>query len=190
MTMISARVGLVCLMLTTAPWLTGCQSPTDPDETVDVDDVLSVTASPDPTTASEANDGRTYRVVRGNNQPDDVLAFDWKAATTITATLNSNADDDDIMEFPVTLASVSVVVKQASGGIVTPPTSGEAERYDYITSASSNVFPSVNSSVTIGMEVWYDLPSLRREALITVSLNFRDNDGLTFAKSIDVRVSP
>lgn len=189
MTMSSVPRSLACVVLM-VPLLAGCQSPTDPDETLEVDDFLAVTANPDPTTASESTDGRTYRIVRGNNQPDDVLAFDWKTALTVTATLNSRADDDDALEFPVTLSSVAVVVKQASGGIVTPPTGGDTEHYDYVTSASSNTFAAVNSSVSIALEIWYDLPSLRREALVTVTLSFKDNDGQSFSKSIDVKVAP
>jgi len=179
-------VGFVVSVLAVA----GCQSPTDPDETLEVDDFLEVNATPNPTTAIESTDGRTYRVVRGNNQPDDILVFDWKTAFTITATLNSQADDDDALEFPVSLTAVTVVVKQASGGIVTPPTGGEVERFDYVTNANTNVYPSVNSTVTIGLEVWYDLPSLRREALVTVNLSFTDDDGQAFTKTVDVRVAP
>lgn len=179
-------IGIVVSLLSIA----GCQSPTDPDETLEVDDFLEVSATPNPTSASESTDGRTYRVVRGNNQPDDILVFDWRTAFSVMATLNSRADDDDTLEFPVTLTSVTVAVKQASGGIVTSPTGGEVERFDYVTNANTNVYPSVNSTVTIGLEVWYDLPSLRREALVTVSLTFRDDDGQTFTKSVDVRVSP
>lgn len=179
-------IGFVISVLSIA----GCQSPTDPDETLEVDDFLEVNATPNPTTATESTDGRTYRVVRGNNQPDDVLVFDWKTAFTITATLNSQADDDDALEFPVNLTAVTVTVKQASGGIVTPPTGGEVERYDYVTNANTNVYPSINSTVTIGLEVWYDLPSLRREAIVTVSLSFTDDDGLAFTKAVDVIVAP
>lgn len=179
-------IGIVVSLLSIA----GCQSPTDPDETLEVDDFLEVSATPNPTAAIEATDGRSYRVVRGNNQPDDILLFDWKTAFTVTATLNSQADDDDTLEFPVKLTAVTLVVRQASGGIVTPPTSGEVEKFDYVTNANTNIFPAVNSSVSIGLEVWYDLPSLRREALVTVSLSFADDDGQTFTKSVDVRVSP
>jgi hypothetical protein len=179
-------IGFVVSVLSVA----GCQSPTDPDEALEVDDFLEVNATPNPTTASESTDGRTYRVVRGNNQPDDILVFDWKTAFTITATLNSQADDDEALEFPVNLTAVTVVVKQASGGIVTPPTGGDVERYDYVTNANTNVYPAVNSTVTIGLEVWYDLPSLRREALVTVTLSFTDDDGQAFSKVVDVRVAP
>lgn len=190
MRMQSDRRLLVGVVVAALPWLAGCQSPTDPDDVLEVDDFLEASASPNPTTAVEATDGRTYRVVRGNNQPDDILVFDWKTAFTVTATLNSQADDDDTLTFPVRLTSVTVAVKQASGGIVTPPTGGEVERFDYVTNASTNVYPAVNSTVSIGLEVWYDLPSLRREALVTVTLSFSDDDGQAFSKAVDVKVSP
>lgn len=180
----------VWLVIAMLPLVAACQSPTDPDEVIDVDDFLEITASPDPATATESTDGRTYRVVRGNNQPDEILTYDWKTSFTLSATLNGRADDDEALEFPVTLTAVSLVVKQASGGIVTAPTGGETERYEHITSAGSNRFPGVNSSVAIGFDVWYDLPSLRREALISVSLSFVDSDDRAFSKSYDVRVAP
>jgi hypothetical protein len=55
----------------------GCQNPTDPDDVVNFDEVVDVTASPDPIIAACQTSGRTYRVVRGNNQPDEILAYDW-----------------------------------------------------------------------------------------------------------------
>ena len=168
-----------------------CQSPTDPDDTPSVDDFLVASVSPSPTNGTQSTDGRTYRVVRGNNQPDEVLAFDWKTSFSVTVTLNDKADDDDYLTFPVDLTSATVTVKQASGGIVTTPTGGDTEHSDYVVSnATSNRFGSVNSSNTLTFDVWYDLPSLRREALITVQLTFKDTDGLTFSKSIDVVVAP
>jgi hypothetical protein len=56
--------------------------------------------------------------------------------------------------------------------------------------ASTNRYGSVNSSATLTFDVWYDLPSLRREAIITVTLTFRDTDGVTFSKAIEVLVAP
>jgi hypothetical protein len=183
--------GMYCLALAASvALLAGCQSPTDPDETVDVDDFLEIAVTPNPAIADASTDGKTYRVVRGNNQPDDILPFDWKTAFTLSLTLNSKADDKDVLEFPVDLTTATVQVKQASGGIVTPPSAGEAEYSQYVTSASSNRFGAVNSSVTIGFDVWYDLPSLRKEALAIVSLSFKDNNGKTFSKSYDVRIAP
>jgi hypothetical protein len=166
-----------------------CQSPTSPDDTLDVDDFLVVSVSPDPALADESTDGTTYRVVRGNNQPDDILPFDWKTDFMLTLTLNDRADDEDVLSFPVDLTTVTLQVKQASGGIVTPPTGGETEHFSYVTQASANRFGAVNASIAIGFDVWYDLPSLRKEALVSVNLAFKDVDGKTFTKVYDVRVA-
>jgi hypothetical protein len=38
--------------------------------------------------------------------------------------------------------------------------------------------------------VWYDLPNLKREALVTVALVFTDNNGATFSKAVEVSVAP
>jgi hypothetical protein len=182
--------GLVVVAALSVLSASACQSPTEPDETLDVDDFLEIAVTPNPAIATEATDGKTYRVVRGNNQPDDILPYDWKTAFTLTATLNGKADDENALEFPVDITSVTLQVKQASGGIVTPPTGGETEYYSYVTQASSNRYAAVNQTITIAFEVWYDLPSLRREALVPVTLAFKDNDGATFTKTYDVRVAP
>jgi len=185
------RIVVLVSFLSILPMVAGCQSPTDPDETLEVDDFLEVTSAPNPATAEASTDGRTYRVVRGNNQPDDILLYDWKTSFTITATLNSKADDEDALEFPVDLTAITLAVKQASGGIITPPPAGEAEySFPLISQVSSNRFGGVNTSVTSAIEIWYDLPNLRKEALITVTLSFKDNDGATFTKNYDVRVAP
>jgi hypothetical protein len=183
-------IRLLFLILPILAGAAACQSPTDPDDTPSVDDFLVATASPSPTTGIESTDGRTYRVVRGNNQPDDILAYDWKTTFSVSVTLNDKADDDDYLTFPVDLTTATVTVKQASGGIVTTPTGGDTEHSEYLVSATSNRFGAVNTSNTLTFDVWYDLPSLRREALITVQLTFKDTDGVTFSKSIDVLVSP
>jgi hypothetical protein len=168
-----------------------CQSPTDPDQTLDVDDFVDASVAPDPA-AAVASRGRTYRVVRGNNQPDEILEFDWKTTFTLTVTLNQNASDKDLdLEFPIDITSATVKVQQASGGIVNPPTGGEVEHYESVLAqASSNRFGAASASNTMTFDVWYDLPSLRREALVTVAIGFKDNNGKTFSKNVDVRVAP
>lgn len=168
----------------------GCQSPSDTTTSLDVDDFVDAAGSPDPATA-EVSTGRTYRVVRGNNQPDDVLEYDWKASFAVTVTLNSNATSDDIdLEFPVTVTSATVKIQQASGGIVTPPTGSDFEHYEsVITQSTGNKFSSANTSVTMWFDVWYDLPSLKQEALATVTVSFKDNDSLSFSKTVDVRIN-
>ena len=185
------RSGLLVLIVAGIPVVPGCQSPTDPDDTPSVDDFLEASVNPSPAVASESTDGRTYRVVRGNNQPDDILAYDWKTSFSVTVRLNDKSDDEDYLTFPVDLTAATIAVKQASGGIVTTPTGGDIEHSDYVvTGTTSNRFGAINTSNTLSFDVWYDLPSLRKEALISVSLSFRDTDGVTFSKTIDVNVSP
>jgi hypothetical protein len=184
------RVAGLPLLMMAALVMAGCQSPTE-EESIDVDDFLETTATPSPTDA-ESSTGRTYRVVRGNNQPDEILAFDWHTGFALTVRLNNNAASDDLdFEFPVTLTSATLKVQQASGGIVSPPTGGEVEHYDSVTSqVSGNEFGGANSSLSMYFDVWYDLPSLRKEALITVTLTFADENNKSFSKNVLVRVNP
>lgn len=182
------RAALVAAMIP----LAGCQSPTSSDETLDVDDFVEATVTPSHATAVAATDGKTYRVVRGNNQPDDILPYDWFTSFAITLRINDNATDDDIdLEFPVTITAASGKVQQASGGIVTPPTGGDVEHYEsVIAQSSASTINAVDGTVTLTFQVWYDLPSLRKEALITESVSFKDDDGQTFTKNVDVVVDP
>jgi|SRR5687767_7806132 hypothetical protein len=170
----------------------GCQSPTDPDDVVQFDDAVDVSVSPNPIVADTATGGRAYRVVRGNNQPDEILPYDWHAVFSATLSLNANATNDDVdVSFPIRITATTVAVKQASGGIVTTPTGGETEKFEFVISGSSgNSIAAINSPVSTTFEIWYDLPSLRREAVVTVAFSFVDDDGATFTKSVDFNVAP
>ncbi|HNV03410.1 MAG TPA: hypothetical protein PLN93_08455 [Vicinamibacterales bacterium] len=170
-----------------------CQSATaDDDESLNVDDFVDAVVTPNPVSAEPATDGKTYRVVRGNNQPDEILLFDWKTTFGLTVSINKNATDKDVdLNFPVEIVSTAVKVEQASGGIITPPTGGETEHYDSVLSgATGNKISAVGGSVSMNFEVWYDLPSLKKEAAITITLNLKDDGGKTFAKMIKVNVAP
>lgn len=184
---------LLLLLAPSLVTLVGCQSPTEDEDPLDVDDFVDATASPNPTNADSAlGSGRTYRVVRGNNQPDEILEFDWHTGFTLMVSLNNNATADNVdIDFPVDLRSVTVKVEQASGGIVSPPTGGEVEHYDSATSnVSSNQIGSVGAGISMLIDVWYDLPNLRKEALITATLNFVDDDNTSFSKVVQIRVNP
>ena len=39
-------------------------------------------------------------------------------------------------------------------------------------------------------EVWYDLPSLRKDSVVTLTFSFVDTDGTAFQRSVDFRVAP
>lgn len=182
--------GVVALALVAMVSL-ACQSPTDADDVVDYDDVIEVQASPDPISAEPNTDGRTYRVPR-NNLPDEILPFDWHAVFSVSVRFNQNALDDDVdVDFPVRLTATTLVVKQAAGGVITPPTGSDTEHYDFAPlNASGNMFSAVNNPINMTLEVWYDLPSLRKEAVFTITFTFQDDDGTTFQKAADIRVNP
>jgi hypothetical protein len=171
--------------------LSACQSPTNPDDTIGVDDFVDGSVSPDPVNATESIDGKSYRVPR-NNQPDDVLLYDWKATFGVTVRLNSKADDKDLdLEYPVKMTSIGVTVQQASGGVVTPPTGTDTVHSEYFAHDNSgNSFASSNTANTFTVDLWYDLPSLRKEALITIAVGLADNNGRVFTKNIQVKVNP
>lgn len=180
---------LLAVLLATS---SACQSPTKASDTVSYDDAVDLSVSPNPISADAASSGRTYRIVRGNNQPDEIVSYDWHAVFAVSLSFNSNATDKDLdVAFPVRLASTALTVKQASGGIITPPTGSDKEYYDYVTlNASGNTFAAVGSPVALTFETWYDLPSLRKEAVVTVAFSFVDDDGATFQVSRDINVAP
>lgn len=181
----------LALMLSTV-MLGACQSPTESSDTLEVDDFVDSAVTPEPTTAEAATDGRTYRVVRGNNQPDDIYKYAFKTSFRVSVTINKNAADDDVdLQFPVEITSITAKVEQASGGIVTPPTGGDIEHYDSVMSNSTGTtFGGTNTSTSFNYDVWYSLPSGGKEALVSVTVSFKDDDGQTFSKTVKVKVAP
>lgn len=174
----------------TAAALCGCQSPTDPDDVIGVDEYVEATTNPDPVIAEECTDGKTYSVTV--NDTTEKRLYDWKASFNITARLNDKAADKDLdLAFPVELISATFKVDQATGGIRNPPSGGEIE-YSQSTIAQStgNQFPAASTSQTMVIDLWYDLPSLRKEGLIVATLSFKDAEGRTFTRVADIRIAP
>lgn len=169
-----------------------CQNPNDPTDTVDYSEALDISVTPDPIVADNQTGGKTYRVVRGNNQPDELLPYDWHAVFSSTLTLNNNATNEDLdLDFPIRITGATLTIKQATAGIVTPPSGGDTEKFEYVPlSATSNQFGAVNSPITLTFEVWYDLPSLRKESVVTLTYALVDNDGTSFQRTVDFNVAP
>ena len=172
--------------------MAACQNPTDPSDDINYGDAVDIAVNPDPIEADTSTGGKTYRVVRGNNQPDELLPYDWHAFFSSTITLNSNASDTDLdLDFPVRMTGATLTVKQATGGIITPPSGSTTEAFEYVPlSASGNQFAGVGSAITMSFEVWYDLPSLRKESVVTLTYAFVDTDGTSFQEAVDFRVAP
>ena len=172
--------------------MTGCQNPASADDTVNYNDALTVTVSPDPIQADNQTGGKTYRVVRGNNQPDELLPYDWHAIFSSSLELTQTANDEDLnLDFPIRVTGATLAVKQATGGIITPPSGTDTEKYEYVPlSASGNQFTAVGSPISLSVEMWYDLPSLRKECVVTLTYSFVDNDGTSFSRAVDFNVAP
>lgn len=183
---------LLALAAAMAGIFAACQNPNEPTDTVDYSEALDITVEPDPIVADGATGGKVYRVVRGNNQPDEMLPYDWHAVFSSTLVLNNNATSEDLdLDFPVRITGATLVVKQATGGIITPPSGTEKEAFEYVPlAASGNQFTAVASPISLTFEMWYDLPSLRRESVVTLTYAFVDNDGTSFQRAIDFKVAP
>ena len=131
------------LMLSATLCLVACQSPTDPDEPTDF---VDVSVTPDPAAAGGPDrphvQGRGRR--RRPRRDPRIRLADRPSRSTVT--LNQNATAENVsLDFPVDITAATVRVQQASGGIVTPPTGGDTERYDFvIAQATSNRFTGVN----------------------------------------------
>jgi hypothetical protein len=167
----------------------GCQSPTSSSSTTSVDDYVASAYSPSPAIAT-ASQGVTYRVVRGNNQPDDVLEYQYTTTFTANVTIVSNPSDVSLT-FPVTVTSVTGKVEQASGGIVTPPTGGDVEHYQsLILSSSGSSLSGTGTTLQMTFQVWYSLPNGGKSCVVTESVALKDKDGKTFTKDVKVQVSP
>jgi hypothetical protein len=106
--------------------------------------------------------------------------------------LNANANSEDLdLDFPVRITGATLTVKQATGGIITPPSGSETEKFEYVPlAASGNQFAGINSPISLSFEVWYDLPSLRKESVVTLTYAFVDNDGTSFQRIVDFNVAP
>jgi hypothetical protein len=183
----------VVIMLAAAAASAACQSPTSASSTLNVDNFVDAAVAP-ATAIATASSGKTYRVVRGNNQPDEVLPYQYTAIFTVTTSINATANDSTIaLTFPVTITAASAKVEQASGGIVTPPTGGDVEHYEsVILSSSGSTITGVGGGVTMVFQVWYSLPNGTREARVTETIAMKDSTSSpkSFNKDVHINIAP
>ncbi len=163
------------LVVLLASGLTGCDAPT---ESTSLE--VTLTASPDPA-QPQASTGVTYKIVSTDDDPDEIRTYPWKTSFVVNI--------QETGGLAVDITAVTLKVQQASGGIVITPSGGEVEYYQFNSSASGNRV-GANGSASVGFEVWYDLPNKGREALVTVSLGFQDDDDRQYSDSVGVKVAP
>jgi hypothetical protein len=172
--------------------LAGCQSPTEPDDTIVVDDFVEASQAPNPAEAG-TGDGRTYEKPQ-TELPSLFLPYDWKVRFGVTLLVNATATDDDLnLQFPIEITSVNIAVQQCSSGIVIPPSGDAIYATHDVVSSTGNSFNAVNATNTLTLDVWYDLPNGRKEACIDVTVGLKwkndDNVEITGSKVVRVRVA-
>ena len=167
------------LTLAALPWLAACSSPTSSSPDFDV----TFTSDPDPALAS-ASSGVQYKVT---NADDSVSYYDYDYRTHFTLHIQESAGID------LTITSINLAVQQATGGIVITPSGGDQVYFKFNSSAPQNHING-KGSADIGFDVWYDLPSGGKEALVTVAFNFehtdKDDNKYTYSDTASVKVAP
>jgi hypothetical protein len=159
----------------------GCSSPTSATS-LGVD----LTASPNPSTAVPSN-GVFYTIKGDDTHPDKVIEYPYSTSFVV------NIQESEGVALEIT--AVNLRVQQASGGIVIAPSGGDVEHYQFNSSASGNTL-SAKGHGSVGFQVWYDLPNKGKEALVTVSLSFKEqsqgsNDVIdSFSDTLDVKIAP
>lgn len=177
----------VCLMVSVCAVLVAaaaCENPTEPDDPIDF---VDATSSPDLLSAAGPT-GKIYKVAGTDDKPDQFFEYDWKTSFTLTVKINSDFRETNY-DLPVTVTAVNVKVQQASGGIVILP-SGDIEHSEFTMHSNGNLISAIDGTVSMVFDVWYDLPNVPKEALLTITISFKDADNRTFTEVKEVRVLP
>lgn len=169
----------VFVMVVLCGVLSACQTPTDPDS---VDD-LDITLEASPTVANtRASTGVTFIREKGtDDKPDVIDTYDWVTSFTVNITNKESLG--------AAITAINVSARQASGGIIVPPSGGDVEFSRFSVQASGNRVEANGGSASVGVTVWFDFPLGMPEALITVAVSFKDDDDVTFTKTVDVRAA-
>jgi hypothetical protein len=169
------RAVLTLLPLLAVAGLGACSSPTSSTPTLSV----TLTNTPNPATASGPT-GVQYKVTNADSSVS-YYEYDWRTIFSVTIQETGGKALD--------ITALDLKVQQATGGIVIPPSGGDQVYYKFTSSAVTNHI-NAKGSAEVGFDVLYDLPNLKREALVTVGFTFQDSDKNTYSQTLDVKVAP
>lgn len=159
------------MLAAVAAWLAGCSSPTDATSTA-AEVTLSASAA-----NAQSSSGRFYIVQGDVNNPDQTLQYPFQSSFNVTLAESGGTTVD--------ITSINLKIQQATNGIITPPTNGQVEYYEFVSSASASQL-SGNGQATVGFQAWYALPNKGRECVATVTVTFADRKGTASDTSDDV----
>jgi hypothetical protein len=156
----------------------GCSAPTSSTPEFDV----IFTPTPDPAVATPSS-GVQYRVT---NADSTVSVYDYDNRVHFELSIKENAG------LALDITSINLTVQQAAGGIVVTPSGGDQVYFRFSSAAATNHI-NANGSADVGFDVWYDLPSQGKEALVTVGFTFehvKDSNTYTYSDTAKVKVAP
>lgn len=125
---------------------------------------VSHTVSPDPAPATPSSDPN----------------YQWHTSFTVTLTETAGV--------AATVRSLAADLQQAAGGIVITPPTGLDESFRFQVTASGNRLDA-KGTIVVDFDFLYTLPNGGREALVTVSFNIVDDQGVQQTKTVQVKVA-
>jgi len=150
-------------------------TPTGTTTTTGVNFAVTLEAAPDPTVATPST-GVTYV------QDGQVLAYQWTTTFAVVVRLDAEQTASNV-------TALSLALQQSTGGIRITPVTGEDEQYRFATRPSgSRLEPG--GEVVIEFDLFYTLPNQGKEAVITVSMDFLNDSGMTLNKNIQLQIAP
>ncbi len=170
----------VCLMglLAAGLSLAACsETPLEPTDAIPDLEPFTISTAPEPTYAVPST-GVTFEVNGEQREYAFLASFDL--------VLQANPDNG----IGVSVSSDSVMLQQLSSAPADGPGGGvDRERYEHESRGDVNrIEPGGRTSRAF--DVWYTLPNGGREALIAVTLEFVDDNGVTFNRVHQVTVEP
>jgi hypothetical protein len=137
----------------------------------------SPSPSPSPITATVSGveaSSDTAEAVRSNDS-----AYTWMTSFNVTLTESAGV--------AATVRSLAATLQQSAGGIVITPPAGLTEQYRFEVRAGSNQLTAAGT-LPIDFTFYYTLPNGGRQALITLTFNLVDANGVQIQVTTQVKV--
>jgi len=156
-------------------WLPGCDKTTSTTSSA-----ATFSAVPATATAVASTSGKTFTVLGDSTHPDRIIAYPWQTSFTVNIT--------ETVGIGRKITGVSIKVQQASGGVIMMPTGTDIEHYDYLSQVANNYIAGKGTGTVTFNPVWYWLPNGGREAVVTTTFSFLDDNNSSFSESTTVNV--
>lgn len=170
------RIRLVVLAALGASLAACAETPLAPTDTAAAPDPVRISTAPEPTYAVPAT-GKTFTEKGETREYAFVASFDL--------VLRGHPDNDLAVE----VDSDSVTVRQL-GSADDPGGGVERERWVRESRPAAVTLIEPGGETSRAFDVWYTLPSGGRQALIAVTLNFKDTRGTAFTRVHQVTIEP